>query len=293
VEHAIAALADRQHGVVSHAQLRALGVGPGAIKHRIGVGRLRPMHRGVYAVGHRALRREAWWMAAVLASGDGAVLSYRSAAALWGIRETARARIEVSAPRHRRSTARVEVHFVAMQPDEIAVERGVPVTTPARTLFDLATVVSGDQLEHAFDEAEVRRLTSPVSLAALAARYPARRGARAIRRVLDNHRKNGETVLRSVLERRLLALLDDHGLPRPRMNRVGAEGELDARWPEQRLIVECDGFATHGTRKAFEADRARDRALQVAGWRVVRITWRQLTNDANVLARQLAALLGS
>ena len=232
-------------------------------------------------------------MAAVLASGDGAVLSYRSAAALWGIRETARARIEVSAPRHRRSTARVEVHFVAMQPDEIAVERGVPVTTPARTLFDLAAVVSGDQLEHAFDEAEVRRLTSPVSLAALAARYPARRGARAIRRVLDNHRKNGETVLRSVLERRLLALLDDHGLPRPRMNRVGAEGELDARWPEQRLIVECDGFATHGTRKAFEADRARDRALQVAGWRVVRITWRQLTNDADVLARQLAALLGS
>jgi very-short-patch-repair endonuclease len=111
--------------------------------------------------------------------------------------------------------------------------------------------------------------------------------------VLDNHRKNGETVLRSVLERRLLALLDDHGLPRPRMNRVGAEGELDARWPEQRLIVECDGFATHGTRKAFEADRARDRALQVAGWRVVRITWRQLTNDADVLARQLAALLGS
>jgi very-short-patch-repair endonuclease len=292
VEQAIAALAGRQHGVVSHGQLRALGVGPSAIKHRIGVGRLQPLHRGVYAVGHRALRREAWWMAAVLASGDGAVLSYRSAAALWGIRDTARGRVEVSVPRHRRSTSRVEVHFVAMQPDEIAVERGVPVTAPARTLFDLATVVTEDQLEHAFNETEVRRLTSAVSLDALVARYPARRGARAIRRVLDRHRKNGETVLRSVLERRLLALVDDHGLPRPQMNRVGPHGELDARWPEQRLIVECDGFATHGTRKAFEADRARDRALQVAGWRVVRVTWRQLTNDAEVVARQLAALLG-
>jgi hypothetical protein len=292
VEQAIAALAGRQHGVVSHAQLRALGVGPGAIKHRVGMGRLQPMHRGVYAVGHRALRREAWWMAAVLAAGDGAVLSYRSAAALWGVRDTARARIEVSVPRHRRSTARAEVHVVAMQPDEVAIERGIPVTTPARTLFDLASVLRADQLEHAFDEAEVRRLTSPVSLDVLAARYPTRRGARAIRRVLDNHRMNGATVLRSALERRFLALVDDHGLPRPRMNRLGPEGELDARWPEQRLIVECDGFATHGTRKAFEADRARDRALQVAGWRVVRITWRQLTNDADVVARQLAALLG-
>jgi very-short-patch-repair endonuclease len=107
----------------------------------------------------------------------------------------------------------------------------------------------------------------------------------------SNHRRNGETVTRSLLERRFLSLIDAHGLPRPRVNRSGDHGELDATWPEQRLVVECDGFAAHGTRRAFEEDRARDRALQVAGWRVVRITWRQLTEDGDELARHIAALL--
>jgi uncharacterized membrane protein YgcG len=211
------------------------------------------LHRGVYAVGHRALRREAWWMAAVLAAGDGAVLSYRSAAALWGMRDTARARIEVSVPRHRRSTARLEVHEVELPPDEVTRERGIPVTTPARTLVDLAAVVPESELEHAFNEAQFHRLGSPTSLDALIARYPGRSGTPAIRRVLDNHRRNGETVTRSLLERRLLALVDAHGLPRPRINRRTDHGELDARWPEERLVVECDGFAAHGTRERSNA----------------------------------------
>jgi hypothetical protein len=227
----------------------------------------------------------------VLAGGPDTVLAGRSAAELWGIRQGARAVVEVISPR-RLELPGIEAHRIVLPDDEVTLRRGIPVTTPARTLLDLAAVVGERYLHAAFDEAEVRRLASPTSLDALVTRYPGRRGTSAIRRVLEDHRKNGETVLRSVLERRFLALLDDHGLPRPRMNRVGAEGELDARWPEQRLIVECDGFASHGTRKAFEADRARDRALQVAGWRVVRITWRQLTNDADVIARQLAALLG-
>jgi very-short-patch-repair endonuclease len=293
VEGGVATLAERQYGVVSRAQLLDLGVRAGAIKHRVELRRLRPLHRGVYAVGHRALRREAWWMAAVLSAGDGAVLSYRSAAALWGMRDTARARIEVSVPRHRRSTARVEVHEVELPPDEVTRERGIPVTTPARTLVDLAAVVSESELEHAFNEAQFRRLGSPTSLDVLIARYPRRPGTPAIRRVLDNHKRNGETVTRSRLERRFLALVDAHGLPRPRINRRTEHGELDARWPEQRLVVECDGFAAHGTREAFERDRARDRELTAAGWRVVRITWRQLTEDGDVIARQLAALLTS
>ena len=199
-------------------------------------------------------------MAAVLAAGDGAVLSYRSAAALWGVRDTGRARIEVSVPRHRRSTARVELHEVELPHDEVTIERGIPVTTPARTLFDLAAVVSEQEVEHAFNQAEFRRLGSPTSLDALLTRYPRRRGIQAIRRVSDNHAKNGATVTRSLLERRFLALIDAHRLPRPVINRTGPEGELDARWPDQRLVVECDGFAAHGTRDAFERDRARDRA---------------------------------
>src|SRR4051812_45910934 len=204
VDGAIAALATRQHGVVSRAQLLDLGVGADAIKHRAGLGRLRPLHRGVYAVGHRALRREAWWMAAVLAAGPDAALSYRSAAELWGIRSSSRRRIEVSVPRHRRSTARLELHRIAMQPDEVTLEEGIPVTTPARTLLDLAAVLSPQHFEAAFDEAEVRRLTSPTSLDALVVRYPGRRGTAAVTAVLATHARRGATVPTSLLERRLL-----------------------------------------------------------------------------------------
>jgi very-short-patch-repair endonuclease len=180
-----------------------------------------------------------------------------------------------------------------MKPDEITTERSIPVTTPARTLFDLAAVLSEDQLEHAFDEAEVRRLTSPISLDALLARYPGRKGAAAIRQVLAKHHAIGQTVTRSWLERRLLSLVDAHCLPRPRMNRGGDHGELDGTWHDQKLIAELDGFAVHGTRRAFEDDRARDRALQVAGWRVVRITWLQLRDDADTIGEQLSALLAT
>jgi predicted transcriptional regulator of viral defense system len=292
VDEAIAARAGRQHGVVSRAQLVELGLGAGAIKHRVSIGRLQPMYRGVYAVGHRALRREAWWLAAVLAAGPGAALSYRSAAELWGMRNSSRARTEVSVSRHRRSTARIEVHVVDMQADEVVVNRGVPVTTPARTLLDLAAVLSPQHLKAAFDEAEVRRLTSPTSLDALVARYPRRNGTAAIRRVLKKHNDRGVAIPTSILERRFLAVLDARGLPRPEINRLSDHGELDATWREQRVIVECDSFATHGTREAFERDRAKDRALQAAGWRVVRVTWRQLIDDADVVARQIAALLG-
>src|SRR3954468_10024196 len=291
VEEAIAALASRQHGVVSRAQLLDLGLGADAIKHRVALGRLHPMYRGVYAVGHTALRSEAWWLAATLAVGAGAALSYRSAAELWGVRNGSRARIDVSVPRHRRSTSRLEVHVVEMQCDEVTVEDGIRVTTPARTLLDLATVVSPQHLKAAFDEAEVRRLTSPTSLDALVSRYAGRRGTRAIRSILDSHREKGAPIPTSILERRLLALVDANGLPRPHIDRITDDGELDATWHERRLIVECEGFATHGTREAFERDRAKDRELQVAGWRVVRVTWRQLRDDGDVIARQLATLL--
>jgi very-short-patch-repair endonuclease len=284
----IADLAARQHGVVARGQLVALGVGPDAIDRRIAARRLQAIHRGVFAVGHRLRTREATWMAAILAAGPDAVLGVRSAGALWRVRQSDR--LEVICPRRLRRPG-LEVHRGALRSDEVTVEDGIPVTTPARTLFDLAAVVSFHQLEAAFNEAEYRRLTSPVSLDALLARYPGRRGTQAIRRVLDDHARNGETRSRSELERALIRLVDAAGLPRPLINRQSDHGELDARWPEHMLIVECDGFAAHGTRKAFEDDRARDRALTTQGWRVVRITWRQLTEQPDAIARQLATLL--
>jgi hypothetical protein len=291
VDKVLVALARRQHGVVTRAQLSAAGVGRRAIDRRIEWQLLQPLHRGVYAVGHRALRREAWWMAAVLAGGPGAALSYRSAAELWGMLNGARAHIDVSGPRHRRSTPRLRFHCVAMQVDEVTEHAGIAVTTPARTLLDLAAVVSPEHLKAAFEEAEVRRRTSPTSLDALLERYPRRKGTAAIRKILEQHDKNGRSVPTSLLERRFLALLDAHDIPRPTINRLSSEGELDATWPEQRLVVECDGFAVHGTREAFERDRAKDRALQVAGWRVVRLTWRQITDDPDIVAAHVKALL--
>jgi very-short-patch-repair endonuclease len=231
-------------------------------------------------------------MAAVLAAGPGAVLAGRSAAALWCMRQTSRLEVEVIAPRLCRRPG-IAAHCMVLAADETDQEDGIPVTTPARTLFDLAAVVTPAQLEAAFNEAEYRRLTSAVSLDALLARYPGRRGTQAIRRVLTNHRKNGETRTRSELERALIGLLDAHDLPRPRINRNTDHGELDATWPEHRLSVEVDGWAAHGTRKAFEDDRARDRALVVAGWRVIRLTWRQLEDEPAEIAAQLSALLGA
>ena len=291
VDREVADLAAGQHGVVSRKQLAALGLTDAAIDHRLVRGTLHRLDRGVFAVGHRALRREGRWMAAVLAAGAGSVLSHRSAAALWGVRDNARRSVDVISPHHCRRKG-IHARHVVLPADEVTTERGVPVTTPARTLFDLAAILTRQQLEAAITEAEVRRLASPTSLADLVARYPGRRGVATLRAVLRDTGALGPTLTRSELEIAFLALVDAHGLPRPDLNRTGDHGELDATWPAARLAVELDGFATHGTRRAFEADRARDRALMLAGWRVVRLTARQLTSEGETIARQLRILLG-
>lgn len=291
----IAALAARQHGVVGWRQLAGLGIGRGAIRRRLEAGRLHPVHRGVFAVGHPAVSREGRWMAAVLSAGDAAVLSHRSAAALWRLRLNAPERTDVTVPRTLRSRPAVRLHCAALAPDELTCERGIPVSTPLRTLLDLAAVVPAHQLERAVNEAEILRLTDELSLADLLARYPRRTGTVALRRILDRARI-GASVTRSELEDRLLAFLDRQGLPRPDVNAhlriAGGIVEVDCLWRERRVIAELDGYATHATRAAFERDRARDRALQAAGWRVIRITWRQLHEAPDTLTADLAALLG-
>jgi hypothetical protein len=291
VDREVADLAASQHGVVSRSQLAALGLSEAAIDHRLARGSLHRLHRGVFAVGHRALRRQGVWMAAVLAAGAGATLSHRSAAALWGVRDTTRRSVDVISPHHCRRKG-IHARLIVLPPDEVTTDHGIPVTTPARTLFDLAALLTRQQLEAAITEAEVRRLASPTSLADLVARYPGRRGIVTLRRILEDTGRIGRTLTRSELEIAFLALVDTHGLPRPITNRTSAHGELDATWPAARLVVELDGYATHGTRRAFEADRARDRALLTDGWRVVRITARQLTTEAETIARQLRILLG-
>jgi very-short-patch-repair endonuclease len=202
---------------------------------------------------------------------------------------------EVTVSRGVRPRAGIRIHETALPADETCAHDGIPVTTPARTLLDLAAILSVHDLERAANEAEIRRLTSPTSLDALVARYPGRPGTPAIRRLLAT-RRIGANITKQELEHRFLAFLDAHGIERPRTNRHlplrdGSLVEADCHWPHASLIVELDGAATHQTRAAFERDRARDRKATASGHRVVRITWRQLDDNPETLADELRALL--
>ena len=170
---AVAELARRQHGTVARAQMLALGMGAGAIKHRLACGRLHEVHRGVYAVGHSVLSMRGRWMAAVLAAGPGAVLSHRSAAALWGIRNGTA--IEVTTP-HRVRRPGIRARGATLPPDEITTRAGIPVTTVARTLLDLAAVLARHDVESAFHEAEYQHRTDLISLDAPSRTTPAAEG---------------------------------------------------------------------------------------------------------------------
>lgn len=178
-------------------------------------------------------------------------------------------------------------------PDELTTVRRIPVTTIPRTLFDLAAVLPRHQFERAINEADVRRLSDRLSLVDMLARYPNRRGAAVIRAILDE----GVTITRSELEARFLSFLESTRLTMPEVNAHLFAGsrwfECDCVWRDQGLIVELDGWAAHGTAAAFERDRARDRILQAHGWRLARITWRQLRDDRDAVAYDLSALLSS
>ncbi len=289
----MARLATDQNGVVSRRQLSEIGVGRGAIDRWLDRRRLHPIHAGVYAVGHGALTPEGRWTAAVLAGGPGAVLSHRSAAALWRVLPDPGALIEITAPSQRR-TPGLCVHRRRLPLDEITSRGGIATTSVPRTLFDLAAVVPRARVERAVNEAEVRRLTDPLSLDVLVQRNRGRRGVAVIRLILDQ-RRIGAGVTRSRLEERFLAFVDDAGLPRPQTNagvQLGGRWvECDCVWRAQRVVVELDGHAFHATRDAYERDRIRDRELSAAGWQVVRVTWHQLERAPEALAADLWTLL--
>jgi very-short-patch-repair endonuclease len=290
LDQTLARLATLQHGVVSRPQLFEIGFSRRAISRRIQAGRLHRIHSGVYAVGHRKLSREGRWMAAVLAGGENAILSHHAAAALWGLLPFA-AKSEVTLPRVRRSRHELRFHCSALPADEIAEHDGIPVTTVARTLFDLAAT-SGKSFDRAFREAEYRRLSDEAGLTELFRRYPGQRGTARIRRVLaETEASTGR--LRSDLEQDFLAFLRRRRLPLPETNATieltpGQWIEVDCLWRKQRVIVELDGRGAHTTRSRFDSDRARDRRLAALGWRVVRVTRKHLGTP---LATDLRTLL--
>jgi very-short-patch-repair endonuclease len=292
-ERRITALAERQHGVVSRTQLLEAGFAPGAIVRRMGRGRLHPIHRGVYAVGHRVLTIEGRWMAAVLAGGGGAGLSHWSAAELSELRRRSGRGIHVTC-RRRCARPGLHMHESELPADELTVIDGIPVTTVARTLLDLAAVMPPHLVQQAAGQAERRLLADSPSLPELLERHRGRRGIAELRRVLADSRL-GLDLSRSELEDRFIAFVEARGLPRPQVNAAvhlgGRRFEVDCLWRDRRLVVELDSRAFHLDPVAFENDRARDRALIGAGFRTIRITWRQLEREPDALAADLRTTL--
>jgi very-short-patch-repair endonuclease len=267
-EARLARLAEREHGVLATAELLACGLTHAGIHRRVGAARLHRLYHGVYAVGHAALSREGHLLAAVKACGPGAVLSHHSAAELWELARRRPGPIHVTVPyvKNPRADARIKVHRSRALPDRDVARRGrVPVTTPTRTLRDLKHVLPREEWESAIDRARARGF--------------------------DTTGVADEAPTRSALERRFLRLCRRHRIPAPKVNvRIGGF-LVDFSWEGHRLIVEVDGYEFHGGRAEFEADRARDAQLALQGYRVLRFTYRQVTEEPRRVAATVSEML--
>jgi hypothetical protein len=284
VEATLAMLAGRSHGVVTRLQLLSAGITPAEIRRRVHRGALLREHPGVYRVGHRARSVEATFLAAVWACGDGAVLSGRAAAHLWGLLRGPAPRPEVTAPRKRQAKGVITHRARGV---EATTHRAIPITTVPRTLVDLAAVLSLDALARACHEAGVRHDTTPRQVEAVLAKRPRTKGAADLREVLS-----GEAhVTLSKLERAFLALLDAEGLPRPQTNKRAHGRRVDCRWPEHRLTVELDSYRYHRSRHAWEQDRRREREARARGDEFRRYTYGDVVERPRLMLAELRALL--
>lgn len=287
-DKAIAALARKQHGYVTHLQLLAIGLGPGEIKYRIRTGGLIPVYAGVYAVGHVPLAPEARAHAAVLACGDGAVPSHGSAASLWKYAKHWTPSFEVIAPTDRRRDG-IKVHRTrTLTRRDITRQRGVPVTSPARTVFDMTPRFPTDPALRRFvNDARLTYTFHLSDLAELLARHPRHPATKRLEPFVNA--RGGPT--RSEFEDRFIAFARRYGLPEPVVNTRVLGYEVDALFPEHRLIVELDGAEFHLDRATFERDRDRDAELLAAGFPTVRITWERLETAPAREAARLHAIL--
>ena len=222
-------------------------------------------------------------MAALLACGPRSVLSHRSAAAVWGLLPPDPQVVDVSAATQLRQRKGIRAHEARLTRADVSTREGLRLTSPARTLLDLASSVPASDLERAVNEAQVLRLVAPAALAALSRR----RGAARLRDALRIEPR----MTRSELERLMLGLVRRIGLPEPATNVRVLGHEVDLAWLDRRVIVETDGFDVHATRGAFERDRARDARLIANGWRVLRFSWWQVVHEPEVVAARLAVVL--
>lgn len=281
IDRRIAALANRQHGIVTRAQLRALGLSDTAISHRVVVGRMFTVHRGVFAVGHRVIGQRGRWLAAVLACGETAVLSHRSAAALWDLVSTQPAVIHVTVPSAHGRTGPPGVHVhrsPSLVAADVTVHHGVAVTGVVRTLFDVANDLPLRQFRRAFAQADALRVLDFADVDRLLCAHPRRAGAPRLRAVAMEHRPD-EALSRSDFEDRLVELCVGRGLPQPSVNVHVAGLDVDVSWPEVLVVAEADSYAYHGTWAAMRRDRRRDAQLMAAGCIVHRFTDEQVRHE--------------
>jgi very-short-patch-repair endonuclease len=286
-------LADRQHGVVSREQLLGAGMGRGAIARGVESGRLRPVFRGVYAVGHVALRREGYWMAALLACGSTAVLSHRTAATIWELLAGPPMPVDVITTAGKgRKRAGITTHRTRLDPLDALVIDDLRVTTPSRTIVDLAATLSGRALRDVVERAQDLRRFDPEDLKATLTRAAPRRGARRLDDLLTLMAPDADRA-RSHLERLFLALTRKARLPRPAPNHEIGGRKRDFVWSEHRLVVETDGYRYHSSRAARRRDNRRDRHLTALGWRPVRFTYEEIAFEPAAVAKELTGLLGA
>jgi very-short-patch-repair endonuclease len=286
----LAELAARQYGVVTRRQLGRLGYSQDAIDGASASGRLHSVHQTVFAVGHGGLSRRGKCLAAVLARGEGAVLSFQSAAWLWGIEGTLELPIEVSVSwrGHRRDKLRLH-HCPALRAKDVAIFERIPVTAVPRTLLDLASEVKPRRLERALDRAERRGILDIDAVDELLSALPTHPSRSKLLRAVDIHREVGSA--RSRGEKRFLRLLRDAGLPRPHLNTWVEGYEVDLYFERERFAVELDSWDAHKTRRSFEEDRKRHENLLLAGIEMIRITGTRLAREPEQVAERLAILL--
>ena len=277
IDAAIAEIAARQGGAISRKQLLALGCDRWQIDYRMKIGRLHAVHRGVYAVGHVVLGVAGRRWAAVLAYEPVSALSHAASGAAFGLRRSNAAVVDVTViGTGRRPQPGIRLHRRKSIPaDELTTLDGLPITTPARTLLDLAaTGVRGRSLATALDRAEHLGVLDFADLAVLLDRYAGRPGTPALREALDRY-AGGDA--RSALEEIVGELCSDHAIPRPQENVVVLGKVRDFYWPATRLVVEADSYAWHRSPDAMANDRERDVELTLAGIRTLRFTWSQAT----------------
>jgi very-short-patch-repair endonuclease len=286
----ITSLARGQHGVVAARQLREIGVSRTVVRDRVADGRLRRVHRGVYAIG--PLTQRATWMAAVLAVGPLAVASHGDAAALHGVRTANRSPVHVTVPRRARARRGIAVHETAeLLPRDRTKIDGIPVTSISRTLLDLADVLSRTQLRRAYEQAEGLRILDLRAVHDVLGRANGRRCAAALR-ALVSYDPTSAAETWSELELRFLDLVREAGLPVPQVNVVVEGFVVDVYWPAADLVVELQGYAYHSSREAFERDHARLARLKLAGYEVMALTWRQVTEEPAWVAGAIQSMLG-